>query len=92
MIRAQFICKKCKKLKKNAKCWANVLAEKEYVIDVDKIHFPYEHISVLSGIEIMRKEFEGLVKERLMLDPTQTQNFIIIYMYIHINRYSNSTL
>ena len=33
MIRAQFICKKCEKLKKNAKCWADVLAEKEYVIE-----------------------------------------------------------
>ena len=45
---------------------------------VDTIHFPYEHICVLSGIEIMRKEFEGLVKERLRLDPTQAQNFIIV--------------
>ena len=50
----------------------------EYIIDVDTIHFPYEHICVLSGIEIMRKEFEGLVKERLRLDPTQAQNFIIV--------------
>ena len=56
-----------KKIKKNAKCWADVLAEKEYVIDVETIHFPFEHICVLSGIEIMKK-FEGLVKERLRLD------------------------
>ena len=74
----QIICKKCKKLKKNVKCCANVLTEKEYIIDVDTIHFPYEHICVLSGIEMMRKEFKGLVKERLRLDPTQAQNFIIV--------------
>ena len=56
---------------KNVKCWADVLTEKEYVIDVDTIPFSYEHICVLSGIEIMKKEFEGLVKERLRLDPKQ---------------------
>ena len=58
LIRAKFICKKCEKLKTNAKCWADVLAEKEYVIDVDTIPFPYELICVLSGIEIMKEEFE----------------------------------
>ena len=65
----------------NAKCWANVLTEKEYVIDVDTIHFPYEHIYVLSGIEIMKK-FEGLVKERLRLDQTQT----VSKLYNSINK------
>jgi hypothetical protein len=55
-----------------------VLAEKEYIIDVDTTHFPYEYICVLSGIEIMRKEFEGLVKERLRLDSTHAQNFILV--------------
>ena len=64
---SQYICKKSEKLKKNAKCWPDVLTEKEYVIDVNTIIFPYEHICVLSGIEIMKKEFEG----RLRLDPTQ---------------------
>ena len=58
-------------LKKNVKFWANVFTEKEYVIDVDTIPFPYEHICVISGIEIMKKEFEGLIKERLRFDPTQ---------------------
>ena len=52
-----------KNLKKNA--------EKEYVIDIDTIPFPYRHICVLSGIEIMKKEIEGLFKIRLRLDPTQ---------------------
>ena len=61
----------------NAKCWADVLAEKEYVIDVDTIHFPHEHIYVLSGIEIMKK-FEGLVKERLRLNPTQTVSKLLV--------------
>ena len=51
-------------LKKNIKCWANVFTEKEYVFDVDTIHFPYEHICVISGIEIMKKEFEGLDKKK----------------------------
>ena len=46
-------------------------AEKEYVIDIDTIPFPYKHICVLSGIEIMKKEFEGLCKIRLRLNPTQ---------------------
>ena len=55
-------------LKKNVKCLANVFTEKEYV---DTIPFPYKHICVISGIEIMKKEFDGLVKERLRLDPTQ---------------------
>ena len=75
MIRAQFICNKCKKLKKNVKCWADVFTEKEYVIDVDTIPFPYEHICVISGIEIMKKEFDGLdKKKRLRLDPTQAMS------------------
>ena len=65
MFRAQFICKKCEKLKKNVKCWADVLEEKEYVLDVDTIPFPHDHICVLSGIELLKKEFEGLVKEIL---------------------------
>ena len=86
MIRAQFICKNCKKLKKNVKCWADVLAEKNIcIIDVDTIHFPYEYICVLSGIEIMRKEFEGLVKERLRLDPTQAQNFILSIYWVSMS-------
>ena len=38
LIRAEFICKKCEKLKKNVKCLADLLAEKEYVIDVDTMH------------------------------------------------------
>ena len=65
MIRAQFICKKCKKIEEDVKCWADVLAEKEYIIDFDTIHFPYEHICVLSGIEIMRKEFGIVAQIRL---------------------------
>ena len=55
----------------NVKCWADVLEEKNYVLDVDTIPFPYDDICVLSGIKIMKKEFEGLVKEKLRLDPTQ---------------------
>ena len=52
-------------LKKNVKCWADVFTEKEYVIDVDTIPFPYDHICVISGIEIMKKEFEGLDKKKI---------------------------
>ena len=52
-------------LKKNVKCWVDVFTEKEYVIDVDTIPFPYEHICVISGIEIMKKEFEGLDKKKI---------------------------
>ena len=55
----EFICKKCEKLEKNVKCWADVLTEKEHVININTIPFPYEHICVLSGIEIMKKKFEG---------------------------------
>jgi hypothetical protein len=33
-------------------------------IDVDTIPFPYEHICVISGIEIMNKEFKGLYKKK----------------------------
>ena len=51
-------------LKKNVKCWADVFTEKEYVIDVDMIPFPYEHICVISGIEIMKKEFNELDKKK----------------------------
>ena len=44
-------------------------------IDVDIIPFPYEHICVISGIEIMNKEFKGLYKKkRLRLDPTQAMS------------------
>ena len=86
MFRAQFICKKCEKLKKNVKCWADVLAEKEYVLDVDTIPFPHDHICVLSGIELMKKEFKGLVKEKLRADPTQAvsklYNIIRYFFYV----------
>ena len=70
----QFICKKVQNLKKNVQCWVDVLTEKEYIIDVDTIPFPYEHICVISGIEILKKNLVGLVKERLRLDPTQAMS------------------
>ena len=42
---------------------------------VDTIPFPYEHICVISGIEIMKKELEGLEKKKkLRLDPTQAMS------------------
>ena len=56
-------------------------------------------ICVISGIEIMKKEFEGLVKERLRLDPTQAMSKLynsiryflctkdIWNVYIHICKY-----
>ena len=68
--------------KKNVKCWADVFTEKEYVIDVDTM---YEHICVISGIEIIKKEFEGLdKKKRLRLDPTQAMSKLYNSKYILI--------
>ena len=70
---------------------ADVLDEKNYILDVDTIPFPYDHICVLSGIEVMTKEFEGLVKEKLRLDPTQAVSKLYnniryksTYIYIYI--------
>lgn len=53
------------------KCWADILEEDNYVMDIDTVPFTSEHSCVLSGIEVMKREFESLVKEKLRNDPTQ---------------------